>query len=105
MSPRLRHPLSGPFISKSFFSPTSAQAPLLRFFGAWVKIRMHMLTYAEGNALLADPNPDLGAGEEAVVPNRSSIQGTCSLFAAQPPAAWRSWEGRTDLTVILDKRC
>ena len=48
---------------------------------------MHMLTSAEGNALLADPNPDLGAGGEAAVPNGSSIQGTRSLFAAQPPAA------------------
>lgn len=66
---------------------------------------MHMLTYTEGDALLADPNPDVGAGREAAVPNGSSIEGTHSLFAAQPPGARRNWEGRTDLAVILDKWC
>ena len=40
---------------------------------------MHVLTYTEGNALLADPNPDVGAGGEAAVPNGSSIEGTHSL--------------------------
>lgn len=97
MSPRLKYPLSGLFVSKGFFSPTSTQAPISRGFGA-----MHMLNYAEANALPAVPNT--GAGGE-MVPNRSSIQGTHSLLAVQLLSAWRRWRRKADLTVILDKQC
>lgn len=55
---------------------------------------MPMLIYTEGSALLAEPNPDLGAGGEAVVPKKCSIQGMLLPVCSSAPSCLEELGGK-----------